>query len=254
MPLREFLAALRPRSRLLYTFSMRSIRRREDVILDISNYLQRGLFVSGPVTTKRQFLNLFGQQLVPGIAVEASAVVAASIGVVAGASWPDRTRRLLVVAPGFDLSDVVRNVAQQVRTGLQATGPVPQDLWAVANVDKKSLEGWVTLVGAGILCGGAFFRGAAWGLSEPSADKVAESWVAGVNSDWSVAAESGLAVDRQPPMAGYDAWRQMVDELLNAYEQGIPFQQAAGMTPRPVLLELWRFEFFRLGLAFQPRR
>jgi len=222
--------------------------------LDISNYLQRGLFVSGPVTTKRQFLNLFGQQLVPGIAVEASAVVAASIGVVAGASWPDRTRRLLVVAPGFDLSDVVRNVAQQVRTGLQATGPVPQDLWAVANVDKKSLEGWVTLVGAGILCGGAFFRGAAWGLSEPSADKVAESWVAGVNSDWSVAAESGLAVDRQPPMAGYDAWRQMVDELLNAYEQGIPFQQAAGMTPRPVLLELWRFEFFRLGLAFQPRR
>jgi len=164
--------------------------------LDISNYLQRGLFVSGPVTTKRQFLNLFGQQLVPGIAVEASAVVAASIGVVAGASWPDRTRRLLVVAPGFDLSDVVRNVAQQVRTGLQATGPVPQDLWAVPNVDKKSLEGWVTLVGAGILCGGAFFRGAAWGLSEPSADKVAESWVAGVNSDWSVAAESGLAVDR----------------------------------------------------------
>jgi hypothetical protein len=202
--------------------------------LDISMYLQGGLFTSGPVTARRQFFNLFGQHWVPCPTVDASSIVACSIGVVAGSSWPERTRDLLVVAAGFALADVVKTRAERVRTRLRGASAWPSGLWSVADVvGGESVNRWVSIKVAGRVFGGAFFDGAAWGLTGQSSNEVAKSWVAGVNHEWAAAAESGLVIERQPPFEGYDSWREMVDGFLTAHEQGSPFEEAPGMAPRP---------------------
>ena len=159
-----------------------------------------------------------------------------------------------MVAPGFALADVVKTRAERVRTRLRGASAWPSGLWSVADVvGGESVNRWVSIKVAGRVCGGAFFGGASWGLSERNSDEVAKSWVAGVNHEWDAAAESGLVIRRQPPFEGYDSWREMVDGFLTAYEQGSPFEEAPGMTPRTILLELWRFEVYRLGLSYLAR-
>ncbi len=220
--------------------------------MDVSRYLQTGLFQFGPVATRRQFFNLFGQQFVPATVVGASCILSASISLVAGSQWPERTASLLRVAPGHEVEDVIRTRVARVETRMKRAESIPHHLrlWVVADVGDLISTRWVSQTIAAGLCGAAFVDGAAAAFSRTDSEEMVGAWIESVGGEWRSAIDAGLTVRAEPPWGEYESWQHVSDEFLTLYERGLPDDKlpSADAAPWSGLIDLWRFEAYRISL------
>ncbi len=220
--------------------------------MDVGEYLQTGLFESGPVLTRRQFFNLFGQKFVPSATVGASCILSASIGMAAGSQWPERASGLLLVAPGAELTDVVKTRANRVDSRIEGAESVPlrRKLWVVADAIGL-VTGWTAMTYGAPLCYGAFFDGASSATNRTDSEEVVQAWLDGVAAEWSSSVDAGLLVGAEPPCESYESWQRIADQFLTLFERRPAFDQppSAEEVPWPALIDLWRFEVYRLDLA-----
>ena len=228
--------------------------RSDDV--DVTQYLQEGLFRLVP--HRRRFL-LFGEQCTPGSVVDASCILSASIGVVAGAEWPERTTDLLRVAPGFEVADVVERRAGRVEARMNDAKSVARQykLWLVADIGEAAVSytSWARRRLASALCGGSFFDGAAVALKRTGSLEIVAGWITGVRDVWGSACDAQLAIDAEPPFDGYASWVSIIDVFLDSYEGGLPIEEGERFASPPwrSLEQIWRLEAYRIALMARAR-
>ena len=106
---------------------------------DVTLYLQEALLKAVP--HRRRFL-LFGERCIPAPPVDSARILLASIGLVAGAEWPERTVGLLRVASGFEVMDLVERRASHVEARMSETESVAPNykLWVVADIGEAAIS------------------------------------------------------------------------------------------------------------------
>ncbi len=207
------------------------------------------LFESVP--RKRAFL-IFGEERVPVGVVIAAQVVISSVGLAAGASWPERAKRFLNVREGSGRDEVVENVSRTVEAELQFSEAAASALrlWGVAGVEDSMIatiatdDPWHPLKNLDFHASFAYANGVAAGIKRSDSSTLLASWLEGIANCWDNALESGLAVDGAAP--NYDSFIKSVSDLFDAAEADRPTEEPP--TSWPLIEYLWRFETFRLGL------
>lgn len=206
-----------------------------------------------PTPTKRVLF--FGERCRPATATQARLPIIAGIGMSLAATEPEGAFDLVKkeVSLGVDAGEVHGRFLQLAQQELDSEPDVTERLrfWLIAGIGdvRRVVKAWEPSRASSAAGRSVLLVGLAAG-AQHAFQRALSAWLYGINDEWGRAIEDGLMLREDPPFLTDSEFRDACCSVLTPLMLGSP-PSAFNLEDAEAwdgLVQLWRFECFRIGL------